>query len=301
MMTITRKRFSFLSFVWAILHFRRLVGADRGLLCKDHPAGAEVSNPVLIRSWEYLDLTTAVQVNGRVEYHPRFTDFSYRSVNDGIPATKYDGLDLFVMGGAMSGSRANAARIDFQRPAVVYMFVNAFGYNKYAPQIGRLEGWRSEGWVKLSGNDRGYKYSYGIHQKSKITLSRYAYVFSRPSSGTSFSLVVPHSRWLRSKVHGVRVRGTFHLRIGERDGKPSRPPSKFRGIIIRPNTRCPDVLHTSWGTYDDNPNDRYTKGKWFNSWHPQWDPCFWWYVHAQTRSFVVIRFLVMGGPARYLM
>lgn len=263
----------------AILHLCALVQADLGLLCVDHPVGGEVSNPVLIRSWEYLDLLTAVQVNGRVDYHPRFTGFSFFPVSDKT-SDKYNGLDLFVLGGAKSGKRANAVRIDFQRPVVVYMFVNAFGYNRLAPQKGQLEGWKPEGWVELAGNGKGYKYSYGIHQKAKVILSRYAYVFSKPSSSPSNSLIVPHSQWLRGNVRGVRVRGAFHLRIAEKDGKPSLAPSKFRGSNVRPNTQCPGVLHKSWGTFDDNQEDEFTKGRWFSSWHPQWDPCFWWYVRA---------------------
>lgn len=263
------------SLLCTILCLRVLVLADLGLRCMDHPAAAQVSNPVLIRSWEYFDLRTAVQANGRVDYHPRFNDFNYCPVND-LNSTKYHGLDLFVIGGVASGASANAVQLYFQRPAVVFMFVNAYGYNR-KPQEAVLKGWKSEGWVELLGHKRmGNAYRYGIFQKSKVPLSQYAYVFSKPSGGASFSFVAPHPRWVRSNVRGIRVRGSFHLRIAEKNLRPSRPPSKFRTLLIEPNSRCPDVLHDSWGTYDDNPDDKFTKGKRFGSWHPQWDPCFWW-------------------------
>lgn len=251
-----------------------VVRGDLGFTCAQHPASALIKRSVLIRSWEFLGKDTAMTVDGRVAYYPRYKRLDYTPI-DNAGSTKYKNLDFFYIGGARDSQRGSSlAVVYFQRPAVVYMFVNAKGYMPKNPSEGSMPGWKSEGWAYQGSG--GKTLSYGLHQKSTFTVTRYVFVFSKRTHGRLHSIVLPHFGWVRRSTSMLMAKGSYHIRVAEVNGIAPALPSAFKGTRIFSNERCPDVLHEAWSTGDDNPQDRDTQMKRFGSWHPQWDPCFWW-------------------------
>lgn len=248
--------------------------ADLGITCEQHPASDSIKRPVLVRSWEFLGKGTAMAVNGRVAYYPRYGELEYRP-KDNPSSRKYKGLDFFYIGGSRDYLKdSSLAVLYLQRPAVVYLFVNAKGFMPDMPSKSKMPGWKAEGWASL-GTD-GMTMNYGLNQKSMFTVTRHAFVFSKKTRGSLNSVKLPHFGWVKRKTRDLMAQGSYHVRVAEANGRASAPPSMFNGVHVLPNARCPDVLHDAWSTTDDNVQDRDTRGKRFGSWHPPWDPCYWW-------------------------
>lgn len=242
---------------------------DQALRCKDHPAYKTTMKPVLISSWDY---DIASHEGAQLAYIPRHKGHSYAPI-DNLRSTKFKGLDLFHTADTMGPS----FRMTFQRSARVYMLVSVekeqFDPRKFADLRG---GWKSEGWAeRVSGQDT---ITYGIHGSLKRKMPKYTFVFSKNTGPKDF-IELPQARFVQQRISGISVSGIFNLLIAEADGGASPPVGNFQGKQIAPNTRCPQKLHDMWVAEDDNDADRDTQGVKFFTWHPAWDPCFWWYVY----------------------
>lgn len=268
--------FLFSSFI-LFLEFSSFSRAELGLQCSDHPAGGAPTNGVLIRSWENLDVKTR-PVSKAPVYEARFDKFPYTAMTskNGSGQKSYSGMDMFFIRGNSRGKKVvNLVRMHFQRPALVYMMLElTFAASKGIP-IASLPGWNSEGVAVLSGTSNVYQY--GIFQNNTMPFPPHVYVFSKPTTGNLNEIVLPQWKWIKSNVKGLQTKqGLFHLRISEADGSPSSIPTLFNGVKILPNMQCPKSLHDAWGVENDDVTDTTTKGQLFGSWHPPWDPCFWW-------------------------
>lgn len=252
---------------------------DRGLMCADHPSpDAPAKSGVLLRDFQFVN---ARIITDKIFYLAREATVRYSPVSNPTD-TRYHNLDLFYLPTAERGAGSDeAVAVYFQRPAKVYLFLNTIKASTQT--VGSLPGWTPEGWAKMAGPTS--RLDIGIHQKAVLALPATSYVFSMETTGTDNVVMLPHSSWIRSSVSGVRTRGKYHVRIAEADGSPVAPPPPFKGVTVTPNEPCPAALHDSWGTFDDNLEDQDTKGKLFGSWHPQWDPCYWWYVLLPPASF----------------
>lgn len=72
--------------------------------------------------------------------------------------------------------------------------------------------------------------------------------------------------------------GEVIVMLCEMDGSaPPVPknPSQITAPIL-PNKECPEALHNAWVTKNTDNSDDDTRGKNWRTWHPQWDPCYWW-------------------------
>lgn len=87
---------------------------------------------------------------------------------------------------------------------------------------------------------------------------------------------LPQFLWVRQEVKGIAANGVYHVRIAEADGSASTAPELVSGLSgIAPNERCPDKLHDMWRV-EDKDGDPFVKGLKWATWHPQYDPCYWW-------------------------
>lgn len=237
-----------------------------GLLCTDHPAYTASLTPVLVSSWSlFLSLPDSEQV----VYIPRYTGHRYAPTADTL-SLKYAGLDFFH---TASKPRTPNFRMHFQRAAMVYMFVDVPDANYDPAKTASLIGWTSEGWV--SRVEGASTITYGIHQQLTKSMTTYAYVFSKVTSSGLYA-DMPQTRFVKKKISGISVPGTFNLWLAEADGSASPPVGTFAGAVVQPNTVCPAALHNTWVAFDGNTADTDTDGVAFGTWHPQWDPCFWW-------------------------
>lgn len=241
--------------------------ANVAMRCKEHPAFKSSLKPVLVSSWTFpLSLTVAEQL----AYLPRYGGHLYTPA-DGKNQDKYKNLDLFHTAGFI---KAPPFRIYCQRKATVYLFVDVPETKFDAKKKVELLGWKAEGWAKRT---RGAStITYGVHQTLTKPMFKFVYVFSKKTVGADY-LDIPQTAFIKDRTSGVSVPGSFNLWIAEADGKASPSVGKFNGKEIRPNTQCPDALHNVWVTPDSNSkNDPDTRGRMFRTWHPQWDPCWWW-------------------------
>ena len=141
----------------------------------------------------------------------------------------------------------------------------------------KIPGWRPEGYATLS-KGLGKKFVFGVHQKIYKDVSERAYLFSK-NVGTTFYL--PSGNWVARNTKGLEVLPDFWILMAEAGGSASKAPKQRAGTkAIVPNDRCPEWVHNSWVTPDDDEHDADTKGKKWPAWHPMWDPCYWWYVSS---------------------
>lgn len=236
------------------------------ILCTEHPAYKNFLKPVLVSSWT-SDLSSPTLEN--VAYLPRHTDHVYAPV-DNLKSTKYRGLDLFHTHGRTSGSKFD---MYFQRPARVYLFADVEDSAFDGTSRPKFAGWRFQEWAqRVKGADT---ITYGVHQKLEKRMYKYAAVFAKNTGGSQV-VSVGQPKKLKEDNESAKFLGSFNLWIAEANGKPSPPVGKFKGSEIKPNTKCPEKLHDEWTTVDRNKEDKDTRGVKFTTWHPQWDPCFWW-------------------------
>lgn len=257
--------------------------SDNALRCKDHPAYDQGLKPVLISSWDYDVSSPEFQ---QFVYLPRYSKHVYAPVGD-PSSNKYNGLDLFYIGESLRPS----FRMTFQRPALVYLLVSVESSNFSPAADVTLLGWRSEGWVERVDGDNTI--TYGIHGPVSGKMPQYAYVFSKPTATNGDFVEIPQGQFVKTKTVGIPVNGGFNILVAEADGSPSPPVGTFQGEPIPANEKCPDKLHAVWMTEDDNNDDIDTRGVKFETWHPAWDPCFWWYVGIvfPLASAVALHFL----------
>lgn len=240
--------------------------ANSAMLCKDHPAYSPSLRPVIVSSWEYKTSTPNLE---QLVYIPRYTGHAFAPVSK-EGSSMYKGLDLFHTGNIKD---APTFRMHFQRPAKVYILIDVQKNNFDSSKSASLSnGWKSEGWAtRVNGPDT---ITFGIHETATNPMSQHVYVFSQ-LSGSDDYVDLPQTRFVKSKLSSLDVTGVFNLLIAESNGNPSPPVGSFKGRNIETNKPCPSSLHDAW-MVPDTSNDPSTRGKLFSSWHPQWDPCYWW-------------------------
>lgn len=261
------------------------------LSCNQHPAYKPHWIPPLLRSFAELPRPAMFD---RIVYIPRHTQHNYRPLADPT-STVYHNLDLFFSGGVRA--RHQLARLYFQRPATVYLFVGASATSakRNHHSVLKLPGWNGHGWASLPGPSDVLQF--GVRQKmGRISMQKYVYVFSKKSNPDN-TLVVPSPAWVRNHlVAPFQTIANFQVRIAERNRRPSPFPGLFQGKVVYHNQKCPDELHDTWKVMANDPKDPDTKGRFFNSWHPAWDPCFWCaYDHEHGSS----PYHLMGYRPRY--
>ena len=235
-----------------------------GLTCEKHPLYTPRLKSVLVRSWVFPAGRSQASV-----YHPRYDEHLYVPAKD-RSNRKWAKLDWFWAFPGTGSSKAYV-RLQLQRPARVFLVVK-HAFDPAFPAVS-LPGWISEGYALLEGGP-GQKQVYGVHQQNEWGLWFRAHIFSKVfKSGAD----LPDRKWVRSNIGGISSDGSYFAMLGEEDGSPSLRPRNPKGISgIRPNTRCPDKLHDAWVTPNDDNSDRDTSGILWKTWHPAWDPCYWW-------------------------
>lgn len=236
-----------------------------GLSCTDHPGYFSGLVSTLPKSWKILNGPDFNSAN----YHVNPSTHQYAPIEDETSA-KYKGLDVFWA--YQTGEGPEFIKLELQRSAKIYMLV-LFDYNGDYPSA-ELQGWKSEEYVKLvKGEDE--EMPVGVHQKGERWMPWQAYAFSKVVDG---EITLPSGEWVKDNVRGGKPTDEWILLLAEEDGSaPSMPksPSGNSGEIM-PNERCPDALHDLWMTGNTDDNDPDTDGMKWPTWHPMWDPCYWW-------------------------
>lgn len=238
-----------------------------GLTCSEHPGYSSGLVSTLPRSWEVLSGSKSTRGN----YHVNPPSHSYAPKDD-LNSTKYDGLDLFWS--YQDGEGPEYIRLQFQRAAKVYLLVQYDSDDDYP--AGELEGWKAEEYVELV---KGYgdRLVYGVHQKDEKYVPGRAYAFSKVVES---EVILPSGEWIQENTRGLSADPDWVVLVAEEDGSAPRVPKSPSAVSeeIKPNERCPDELHDLWVTANTDDNDPDTEGMKWPTWHPMWDPCFWWYV-----------------------
>lgn len=233
--------------------------------CKRHPANtANTLTSVLVSSWDYELSSSRFETLG---YLARYTGHKYAPISDPT-STQFDGLDLFHLA---DFKRSPNFEMFFQREARVYLFVNLNSLPADTSAPVSLRGWTSVGYARRVVG--GPTIDYGVHQTLTRKMPEFVYVFSKGTGGKA-SVSIPQTRFVQKAIVGLSVSGLFNLWISEADGSKSPDPGLFQGSSIAPNKPCPAALHDAWMT--EKEGDPFEAGKKFHSWHPAWDPCFWW-------------------------
>lgn len=238
---------------------------------ENHPAYHSSMQPTLIRCWSYMK-TSRIPWN---MYLAKYTLHRYAPVSD-PNSLVYDGLDWFW---TTSGhlDRPDFIKLHFNRHARVYLIIPMHRLSKMTtPSLGS---WKPMGEVKLVKGE-GRPFGFGVHQKyeGESFLYERAYIFSMMGKDVE----LPHQQYVTKYLKGFEIpKGhPWIAMIGERDGSPWSYPPNPPSVrdTIRPNRRCPDELHDLWVTPNTDDSDADTRGKVWKTWHPAWDPIYWWYV-----------------------
>lgn len=236
-----------------------------GLSCSDHPGFFSGLKSTLPKSWTMLSGPSF----GGSNYHVNPPTHQYAPLLD-VNSTKYRGLDLFWA--YQTGEGDDFIELELQRAAKVYLLV-AFEYNGDYPEPS-LEGWKSEEYVGLvKGVDEDLPF--GVHQTNYRWIPREAYAFSKVVDG---KIILPTGEWVQRNIQGGKPIADYIVLVAEEDGSATGVPTSPAGVPdgIEPNARCPDELHDLWMTGNTDDDDADTAGMKWRTWHPMWDPCYWW-------------------------
>ncbi len=259
-------------------------GYGKGMMCKDHPLKKHykfVSGEIM-RSWIFSKNKDGSQRWYRSAYKPRH---NFKLVSDDGSNKVIQNLDAF---GVFNGLRPEQdwVTLHFQRSAKVYMYVGSWDRITRKPY---LSGWNYEGLFKAPSRDRQVWTSGKIGARSaEYRVHLRGVLFSKVVRD---KVTIPTRHWVRQNVRNAKVGdGYYNIFIAEANGRPTyapRKPWQFRGI--QPGKLCPERLHNWWRVPGEDPNDRYIRGRLFNTWHPLWDPCFWCsYGHEHGSSAPLI-------------
>ncbi|KAI0561698.1 hypothetical protein FGB62_74g17 [Gracilaria domingensis] len=186
----------------------------------------------------------------------------------------YYGLDWFIAAHHRQPVSDSFVQLNLHRDAKIYLIVPVKS-NRDLPTA-TLPGWTSEGWAtRVTEPDD--EFIFGVHQKKTRYIPKRAYIFSKDAKGMA---VLPSNDWVKRSVSGVEGVGKWFAMIAESDGQPSKMPTQSNSVVdaILPNQRCPDALHDLWVVPEPDVSDEDVNGRMWPTWHPQWDPCYWWYV-----------------------
>lgn len=230
---------------------------NQALLCKDSKTSPKPGKPVLVSSWNQFSKIEVVQET----YIPRYSGHKYEPVASPGTKDKYKDLDLFFT----SQLKNIKYKIFFQRQALVYLFVDievrsgSLSQQQASSRL-QLQGWTSEGWAELKTANP--EIEYGTYEKAKKTLFKYVYVFSKTSNQNKLNIPDVADINFGGLPSGLKLANTANLWIAESNGGAS-PSIKFKSREIA-NRPCPREMHNQWSV-----------GR-FLTWHPLWDPCYWW-------------------------
>lgn len=249
-----------------------VVRAEGATLCpsvQNHPLYNSSRGSVLIRCWSYMTMPKEPITFYKVNHLPH----RYAPIYE-PSSKKYSSLDWFWASNGQ-GSSDDFVKLYFNRVARVYLLIPVHKYSDM--ESPSLLGWRAEEPVTLVKGE-GRPFIFGTHQKYTVLpyLPEKMYVFSREGS----EVILPHHSWVWNNLKGFKIpkMKPWVAMISESNGEVPRYPSQPTQISkqIRPNRRCPQALHDIWVTPNTDNSDDDTRGKMWKTWHPLWDPMFWW-------------------------
>ena len=262
-----RMHYSFIILIKTAL-FLRSVDAT-GLACTQHPLYYEGLTGTFLRSWKFSDSSPESSRHINSVYLPREPTHDY--ILQTNTSFRLNSLDLFFT--EFDTSYGNHfLTLHFQRPALVYLLIPSWTRMENIPM---LDGWKSVQWASLVDDTKNV-IEYGVHMKRKMELATRVSVYIRLIEAENLNLDLPSKRWLSSYLSELETSGNFVLLIGEQDGSSPRIPATQSGQLVQQSASCPKWLHDSWIERDVDPNDPDTNEIEWQSWHPLWDPCFWW-------------------------
>jgi hypothetical protein len=240
--------------------------------CEAHPgkdAGIVPSNvrPVLVRRWDYKQRDSTYVFMPSV-YLPRMQDPYYYPSKE-PQSTKYKGFDFYqtLWPEGAANIETDTISITLHRAARIYLVMPAFS----VPKGAYLPGFKVEGLARI--NKPKSEVFCGLYKDRSVPLRTSVVLFSR-LVGTRFQL--PSPAWIRRQLKGIFVPDTrYQVLLSEADGSASVQPIFNYPLTIQPGQRCPSILHDTWFTTNDDPNDADISRLRFPTWHPLWDPCYW--------------------------
>lgn len=259
--------------IW-ILVSAVVVRAEDSTLCtsyRNHPLYSPTQTPVLIQCWSYMTMPK----EPTTFYKVRHTQHEYAPMHE-PSSNKYSSLDWFWASNGQ-GKTDDFVKLHFNRAARVYLLVPVHMYSDM--ESPSLPGWKAVEPVVLVKGDRR-PLVFGTFQKYSVlsSLPQKMYVFYKDGS----EVVLPHHSWVWGNLKGFKIPKMMPwiAMVAEKDGEVPRYPAQPSQISrqIRPNRRCPQALHDLWVTPNTDDSDADTRGKMWKTWHPLWDPIFWWYV-----------------------
>lgn len=218
-------------------------------------------------------------------YHGQYKRHRYAPMSD-LSSHVYSELDWFWASNGQ-GVTDDFVKLHFNRQARVYLLIPVHKYSEMSDPT--LPGWNAVGpAVAVKGLDKPLEF--GVHQKYTVlnAISEKVYVFSKEGS----EIVLPHHSWVWNNLKGFKIpnMSPWIAMVSEKGGEtPKYPPQPHQvSHRIRPNRKCPTALHDLWVTPNTDSYDPDTAGKLWKTWHPAWDPMFWWYV-INTITFLFLK------------
>jgi len=245
------------------------ISLGNGLKCSEHPLYHDALQGALIKSWSYLPNSYNESRFSRSFYVPRDSRISYKLENHRGAILGH--LDSFITRFDNSFSH-NFLTLRFQRPTTVYILFPSW---KNPPSLPWIEGWENVGWASLR-NGNSEMLEFGTNLKVTIHIPSRVYIYKVVISNPEHILQLPSLLWIQEKVNTVANSGKYFLLLSEQDGSPSKIPMGIHGETANAAEKCPTWLHDTWVTPDNDKEDKDTSGILWKTWHPLWDPCFWW-------------------------
>lgn len=246
-----------------------------------HPAYTTSTLPVLIKCWTYMNTPRLP----RTAYLTKYDRHMYAPASDPTSMV-YDRLDWFWTASG-HGDTNDFVKLHMNRNSRVYMAVPVHHMSKLDGEVSLGDGWKPVGEAILV-KGLGEKFKFGVFQtyEPKLHVPERVYIFQKRGRDVQ----IPHFAWIGNNVRGFEIPNgrSIIFMITEGDGTsweyPPNPPSVTEPIV--PNQKCPDQLHDLWVTANTDDDDEDTAGMVWKTWHPLWDPIYWWYVHSFLLFFL---------------
>lgn len=252
-----------------LVSLQRQGAASRGLSCIEHPGYRDGLLGPLVQSWEFATADEKRTEYMRSMYLPRISRLLYQFEDRSLGAL--DGLDWFFTN-FNDNVTQHFVTLHLQRDAMVYMLVPSWAHIETVPSI---EGWESVGFARMSRSTL----QFGVHEARKIEPPTRAYVFRKiviENLNFPLSIDIPSAALVSQSVSELESPGNYIILLSEVDGSASKPPTGPNGELVESGTSCPDWLHDLWVSSMMHEEDKHSTGKLWRTWHPLWDPCYWW-------------------------
>lgn len=226
-------------------------------------------SPVLIKCWSFMNCPKLP----KTAYIAQYKKHRYAPVSD-LDSLSYDELDWFWATSG-HGDTSDFIQFHFNRHARVYLTIPVHRNTRMGSVS--LPGWKAMGEVNLvKGIEEPFEF--GVFQKfpAQPTLPERAYIFMKRGKDVE----IPHLTWVEKNLRGFDIPNGYRLfaMFAETDGSKWEYPSWPSTIRhkIKPNEQCPKDLHNQWVARNTDDDDPDTAGKYWRTWHPLWDPIYWW-------------------------